>query len=297
LNLRHLAYLVALDREGHFGRAAVASNVTQPSLSSAIRQLEDELGAPLVRRTQQRFDGLTPEGRRVVAWARQILADCDALKQSLAEARTALRGELRIGVIPTAEPIVATLTAAFHARFPGVTVSTLSRTADNIARAISEHAIEAGISYMETTANAGLQAVPLYVERYALVGAPELLPRRRGTATWREAAQCPLVLLTRNMHNRVLIDRVFNAAHTAPSILVETDTLIGVLSHVRSGQWASVVPLSLGRLVPGLIALPLTEPAAGNPVGLFYLPRDPLAPIVAALLAIIETTSFDAAVP
>lgn len=296
MNLRHLAYLVALDREGHFGRAAQSSHVTQPSLSNAIRQLESELGVPLVRRSRQRFGGLTPEGRRVVAWAQQILADCDALKQSLTEAKEALHGHLRIGVIPTAEPIVASITAPFLARHPGVTVSTLSRTADKIARALTEHDIEAGISYTEMTAGKGLRALPLYVERYALVGAPALMPRRKGTATWREAAARPLVLLTRNMHNRVLIDRLFVAAQAVPSVLAETDTLIGVLSHVRSGKWASVVPLSLGQLVPDLARLPLTDPDAGNQVGLFYVSRSPIAPIVSALLAVTREADWTAVI-
>ena len=72
--IRQLAYLVALARERHFGRAAAACNVTQPTLSAGIRHLENELGVPLVERSQ-RFQGLTAEGERVLTWAQRIIAD------------------------------------------------------------------------------------------------------------------------------------------------------------------------------------------------------------------------------
>ncbi|MFZ0693530.1 MAG: LysR family transcriptional regulator, partial [Alphaproteobacteria bacterium] len=70
--LRHFRYLVALASEKHFGRAAKRCNVSQPTLSAAIRQMEAELGVPIVERGQ-RFQGLTPEGQKVLDWAHLIL--------------------------------------------------------------------------------------------------------------------------------------------------------------------------------------------------------------------------------
>ena len=84
MDLRHLTYLVALVREEHFGRAARACHVSQPTLSSGIRRLESEVGFPIVRRSQ-RYEGLTPEGERVLEWARRILADVDGLDDELGE--------------------------------------------------------------------------------------------------------------------------------------------------------------------------------------------------------------------
>jgi hypothetical protein len=96
---RQLEYFVALARERHFARAASACHVSQPALSESIRKLEHELKVPLVRRGQK-FEGLTPEGERLVHWARRILADCDALKQEVSVLQTGLVGELRLGVVP-----------------------------------------------------------------------------------------------------------------------------------------------------------------------------------------------------
>jgi DNA-binding transcriptional LysR family regulator len=80
---RQLEYFEALARERHFARAANACHISQPALSEAIRKIEHELKVPLVRRGQS-FDGLTPEGERLVLWARRILADRDPLKEEVA---------------------------------------------------------------------------------------------------------------------------------------------------------------------------------------------------------------------
>ena len=87
--LRQLSYLVALAKERHFARAAATCNITQPALSAAIRQLEEELGVMLVER-DKRFNGFTPEGQEVLLWARRMLADEDSLRQGILNARRSL---------------------------------------------------------------------------------------------------------------------------------------------------------------------------------------------------------------
>ncbi|MFF3407182.1 LysR family transcriptional regulator [Streptomyces sp. NPDC002742] len=119
--LRQLEYLVALARERHFARAAAACFVSQPSLSAAIRRLEHELDVPIVRRGR-RYEGLTPEGEVVLAWAHRILAERDALRQELSALRGGLTGTLRLGIVPTALPAASLLTTPFcerHAQLPG----------------------------------------------------------------------------------------------------------------------------------------------------------------------------------
>ena len=91
--LRQLEYLVALAREKHFGRAAEACHVSQPTLSAAIRLLEEDLGAPIVERGH-RFVGLTPQGRLVVEHAHRILAETENLRSGLEEIDKGLAGRL-----------------------------------------------------------------------------------------------------------------------------------------------------------------------------------------------------------
>ena len=122
MDLRQLQYLAALAREKHFTRAAQACSVTQPTLSGRIRQLERELGVPIVERAQ-RYVGLTPEGERVLKWAHLVLDNWHSLQQELGTIRSKkgdLTGRLSLGVIPSALPMVSNLTNAMQLAHPKV---------------------------------------------------------------------------------------------------------------------------------------------------------------------------------
>jgi DNA-binding transcriptional LysR family regulator len=94
-----LEFLLALAREKHFGRAAEACGVTQPTLSAGIKQLEDSMGVLLVNRGS-RFHDLTPEGERVLDWARRIVGDTRNMRQEIQSLRHGLTGRLRLAAIP-----------------------------------------------------------------------------------------------------------------------------------------------------------------------------------------------------
>ncbi len=146
--LRQLEYLAALAREKHFGRAADACHVSQPTLSAAIRLLEDDLGAPIVERGH-RYVGLTAQGQVALEHAHRILAEVENLRRGLEEIDKGLTGRLRIGVIPTALPIVSQLTGPFYAQFPGVTVAVISMNSQEIDRGIQEFELDVGLTYLE----------------------------------------------------------------------------------------------------------------------------------------------------
>ena len=162
---------IALAAERHFGRAAEVCGVTQPTLSSAIRQLEDQLGVQLVFRGS-RFQGLTPEGQRVLDWARRIVGDMRALKAEMRTVHAGLSGNLRLGVIPTALPMVATLTGPFLVRHPNVRVTILSRTSAEILAGIESLELDAGLTYLDNEPLGRVAQVPLYAEFYRFLCAP-----------------------------------------------------------------------------------------------------------------------------
>jgi len=89
--IRQIGYLVALAKTGHFGRAAESFHASQPALSIALQNLEAELGVMLMQRGK-RFQGLTPEGERLLEWARQVQADCDGMRQAEVQLRGSLSG-------------------------------------------------------------------------------------------------------------------------------------------------------------------------------------------------------------
>jgi DNA-binding transcriptional LysR family regulator len=281
-----LEMFIALANERHFGRAAEVCGVTQPTLSSAIRQLEDQLGVQLVFRGS-RFQGLTPEGVRVLDWARRIVSDMRALKAEMRVARSGLSGTVRIGVIPTALPMVADLTAPFILRNPNVRVSILSRTSGEILSEIESLELDAGITYLDNEPLGRVAQVPLYTEFYRLLCAPGTPLAGRDRVTWAEVAEQPLCLLTADMQNRRIVDQ--HLAETGASVVpqVESNSTIALIAHVLTGRWASVVPTELAKqaLAGGLVAVPIVEPEAEHLVGLVTARRDPPTPMLAALLA------------
>jgi DNA-binding transcriptional LysR family regulator len=166
--LRQMAYLVALDREKHFGRAAEACHVTQSTLSAGLKSLERELDMRLVAR-KPRFMGLTPEGERVAEWAHQIIADYESLKQDAGDRRKGLKGTLRLGVIPAAMPAVARLTAPFASQHPRVAIDVQSMTSSEIQRGLDKFEIDAGLTYLENEPLSRVRKTALYRERYVFV--------------------------------------------------------------------------------------------------------------------------------
>ena len=180
--------------------------MTQPSLSSAIRQLEDQLGVQLVFRGS-RFQGLTPEGQRVLDRALGIVGDVRALKDEMRVVRSGLSGNLRLGVIPTALPMVADLTGPFTQKHPNVRVSILSRTSVEILTGIEALDLEAGITYLDNEPLGRVSQVPLYTEFYRLLIAPgsDLASRRH--VSWNELSSVPLCLLTSDMQNRRIVNQ------------------------------------------------------------------------------------------
>ena len=117
--IEKLELLLALAKERHFGRAAEACGVTQPTMSTSLKQLEEILGVMLVQRGS-RFQGFTPEGERTLDWARRIVGDTRAMKQEINGLKDKLSGEIRIAAIPTVLGMVASLTTPFRARHPDV---------------------------------------------------------------------------------------------------------------------------------------------------------------------------------
>jgi DNA-binding transcriptional LysR family regulator len=283
--VRQMMYLVAVARERHFARAAAACHVSQPTLSAGLRKLEEELGMPLVIRGH-RFLGLTPEGERVLSWARQIIADYESLKQDLTVSDDALFGTLRLASIPATLPSLPHLITPFCARHPGVNVQVQSLSSIAIQRALDDLEIDAGVTYLDNEPLKRVRCHHLYRERYVFVTHSAQASRRK-TMSWAEAAAARLCLLSRDMQNRRIIDQIFEDVGVAPRARIETNSFVCILSHVRSGDWSSIVPHTyvdrLG-LASDLRALPLVKPVCTHSIGLVVSDRDPLTPIANALL-------------
>jgi DNA-binding transcriptional LysR family regulator len=281
-----LEMFIALATERHFGRAAEAVGVTQPSLSGAIRQLEDQLGVQLVFRGS-RFLGLTPEGQRVLEWARRIVGDARTLRDEMRALKSGVSGNLRLGVIPTALPLVARLTEPFLTRNPNVRVTILSMTSYEILEAVENLTLDAGVTYLENEPLGRVEKVPLEVERYALLVAESAPLAREAEVSWEEAGAQALCLLTGNMQNRRIVNQHLSSAGISATPRIESNSTIALVAHVATGRWASIVPRTLAEMLgrgSGLAAVPIADTGGGHIVGLIAPHREPHTPLLSALL-------------
>ena len=281
-----LGFFIALARERHFGRAAEVCGITQPTLSAAIRQLEDQLGVMLVHRGS-RFQGLTPEGERALEWARRIVGDARAMKEEMRAVRKGLSGQARIAAIPTALSVITPLTDAFAAKHPGVRLSIISATSGEVMKALDNLSVDVGITYIDNEPMRRVASMPLYSERYQLITAATRPFAERKTVTWAEASQEPLCLLTPDMQNRRIVNQHFAEAGAAPAPRLESNSMIVLFAHVLSGNWSSIMPVNLAETLgfgSAIRAIPLVEPDASHAVGMIAAPRDPQSLVVSALM-------------
>jgi len=281
--LRDLQMLVSLSRTRNFSRSAMDCNISQPAFSTRIRKLEERLKLPLVRRGNS-FQGFTKEGDVVLKWARKLLADEEGMRQEIASLKNDLNGTLSLGVIPTAMPFAARVSAKLREKHPNLSIEIYSESTHQIVLKLNDFSLDAGILYFnngdpETT-------VKLYEERYVFIAPKSLTISKEKQITWAEVAQIPLCLLTQNMKNRQLIDRHFLDLGISPSIVTEASDFTAVLAQVAAGNAATIAPESVAQTFLDLKStkqLDLIRPVLTHSVGLSIKDQSPVLPMIEAL--------------
>jgi DNA-binding transcriptional LysR family regulator len=285
---RQLEYFVSVAQERHFARAAEKCYVSQPALSAAIAKLERELNVTLINRGHS-FEGLTPEGERLVVWAKRILAEHDAFKAEVHAVRSGISGTLRLGAVPTASTTAPLLLSAFCSAHPLAKVQVLSRlAATELYRRLREFELDAAIVHSAPDDVHDVDLVPLYDEHYVLLSPADMLPSGASTLTWPDAAQLPLALLSAQMRERQIIDEAFARHSITVSPQVETDSVASLFAQAATGNWACIVPhtwLWTSLLSPEVRAVEMVDPELKAEIALATNSAGPGSPIARALAA------------
>lgn len=152
MNLQDIRYLVAVAELRHFGRAAEACNVSQPTLSSQIRKLEQELGVTLLERTNKRVE-LTPVGSRILVHAQSALHEAGQMEAVARAARDPLVGSLKLGVIPTLAPyLMPLILKPLRQNYPGLTIELWEDQTRMLIDALRNHRLDAVLLATDTEA-------------------------------------------------------------------------------------------------------------------------------------------------
>lgn len=294
--IRHLKFFVVLAEEQHFGRAAQLCNVTQPTLSQAIRKLEEDLNLALIIRGH-RFMSLTTEGEKVLRWGRQIIADYDNLHDDLSgKQKGGLTGKLRLGVIPAAMPSVSFLSEQFESRNPLAEVEVRSMSSRAIQRGLENFELDGGLTYLDNEPLENVRRYPLYHERYVFACHAGHPFAEDETVTWKAAVTQPLCLLSDDMQNRRILNGIAASAGVELRPKVVSNSFLGVASHLRSGHWCAIVPHTFGFVFGSsedLVLRDMVAPAHRQMIGLVLADRSPQAPMALALQQCAESADME----
>ncbi len=287
VTLRQLRYFTALAQHGHFGRAAAACAISQPALSLQIRELEQDLGAPLVERGHRRIR-LTPLGETLADRARAILRAVDELSDLARASGQDLSGRLGIGMIPTVAPyLLPAVMVRLAALFPALDLrpreAVTQRLIEDLAAARLDLAVVAlPISQPE------LQEYPLFSEEFVLVR--PLAERDRpvpGPETLREMR---LLLLEEGHCFREQALAYCRHPAGAPRTLMEGTSLATLVQMVGAGIGVTLIPeMALARetATARVAVARLAPPRPRRSIGMVWRRASPLAARYARLAAIV----------
>jgi DNA-binding transcriptional LysR family regulator len=280
--LKQFQYLVALEREGHFGRAAERCFVSQPTLSSALKKLEDELNIPIILRGRK-FEGFTAEGQCVVQWSKRLMADRAGMLDDLAFMKKSLHGKLRIGAIPTSSPTLPIVANLIMDRCPELKIDIEFMGINKLNNALKNFELDIGITVLDEGLDSRLKTMPLYEEPLHLLLPNNNWSNENPEITWIEASSLPLCLLSKSMRERQIIDEVFAKVGFSPEPQLESNSIFQLALFVAGGQLATIVPKRFTDQ-PGYCSKLLTNPIITQHVGLVWPEGDPLLPMTKAMI-------------
>lgn len=276
MNLRDFEYLVALAEHQHFGRAAAACYVSQPTLSTQLRKLERELGVELIERSPRQVT-LTVAGQGVVARARTILQHAQEIRGIARQAQDPRSGSLRLGVFPTLAPyLLPHMIPPLHRRFPSLELLLVEEKTDELLQQLRTSRLDAALLALPV-AEPSLRVEPVFRESF-LVATPVGHPlTRSGRPVRAEDLRSSPVLLLEDGH--CLREQALALCQTAGATLRNgfTATSLETLRHmVAAGVGITVMPrLSVTPPVApseGLALAEFAEPAPYRDIGMVWRP-------------------------
>lgn len=249
MELRQLAYLVAVAEEGSFTRAARREHVAQPAVSAQIRRLEAELGSVLLDRAPGTVTP-TAAGAAVLPFARAALAGAAGVRAAADELAGLVRGHVAAGVVPSASGRLADGLAAFHDAHPGVEITLEEDTSSALLDRVRAGTLDLALAGLAGAPPPGLETATV-LDEPLVAAVPEGHPLAgRRAVPLRRLAEQPLIALPRGTGGRTALEDAFAAAGLAPRIAFEAGDPRVLMDLAARGLGVAVVPASApaGRL-------------------------------------------------
>lgn len=188
--------------------------------------------------------------------------------------RPEARRRFAIGIIPITTFVAPLLSALILERNTAASLAVEVGDMHFVARGLRERTLDAGIVYLVPELLRDMVQYALYDETYCLVSPVAGAAANTSPITWKQASTMPLALLSPEMLNRRLVDKVFEDLNLRPTVLIEGDSILSLLTHVESGLCSAIVPKSSISTLPGIWGLSvrqLVDPVVRHSVGLVML--------------------------
>ena len=292
MELRHLAYFVAVADHQHFTRAAEALHIAQPSLSQQIRKLEEELGSPLFERTRGQVT-LTEAGQHLLPHARALLGRAKEAERELAELANLERGHLHLGALPAlSATMLPPLLLDYHTRYPGIALDLHEAPTITLLRQLEHREVDIALTALPP-AHGYLGSLPLGRESFAIAVAPNHPLAGRASVQPAELRDEPFILWSEGSAVRDLTLRICRGAGFEPQVVIESAYWDTLCSFVAVGMGITIVPeQSLSAAARARVAVvPLSEGGHGRQIGLLWR-RDGYQPASAhAFIELVRETA------
>jgi len=274
MTLTELRYIVALARESHFGRAAEKCHVAQPTLSVAVKKLEDSLGIVLFERNSGDVRP-TAIGAQIVAQAERVLSEAARVSEIAAAGRDPLAGPLRLGVIYTIGPwLLPALVPRLKQRAPKMPLIIAEGYTEILVEKLKNFELDVLVLALPIN-EPGIVTQPLYDEPFRLL-LPAAHPwvKQKAISTTQLLEEPLLMLGPGNCFRDQVLDLCARASHGQSPQVLESSSLETIRHMVASGVGVTVMPASsvdtLAKNDPLLRVRPFTEPTPTRRVGLVW---------------------------
>ncbi len=290
MNLRDLKYLVALADLRHFGKAADACFVSQPTLSTQIRKLEDELGVALVERAPRKVM-LTAAGQDVVLRARRIVAEVEQMKESARRSRDPESGSMRLGVFPTLGPyLLPHIVPQLRERFPQLELLLVEEKSDVLLQRLRDGKLDAALLALPVH-DEQLHAELLFEEPFVFA-APQRHPlAARASVSMAQLSDETLLLLEDGHCLRDQALEVCSMAGAAERHGFRATSLETLRQMVAAGVGVTLLPkMSVSPPVTQsdhVRTVPFDSPAPNRQIAMFWRRSSVHAGLLAQLAAVI----------
>jgi LysR family cyn operon transcriptional activator len=281
MELRHIRYFVRAAELLHFTNAAESLYISQPTLSTHIQQLEEELGLPLFHRIGRRVS-LTEAGKVFLEHAERSLHELDKAVERTADLKGLVKGKLRLSSLSVfGNELMPSWITTFHAIYPHIIMDLKTGNSDNIEEDLQSGRIDLALSYVPST-NELFQSETLFTEQVFLVVAKEHPLAGRTEINLQDLNNVPLALGSRRLAGRRMIDSFFFENRILPNVIVETDDLPGLLKIISAGAVASLLARVTVGKSSGLCLIPIAGKQLNVSYGILWNKNCQLSPAAQA---------------